>query len=75
MSNYKVGYSPLTSEIYAGSVSKNGLWGKKHVVTDSAIISVADFLLQKDISLTFNCKGEKYVLKVEKIKSEQDETK
>ena len=71
MADYKVGYSPLTSEIYAGTVSKDGLWGvKKHKVTDSAIISVADFLLAKDITITFRSKGKKYAMKVEELKSE-----
>jgi len=72
MSNYKVGYSPLTSEIYAGSVSKNGLWGKKHLVTDTAIRSVAEFLLDKNITITFSAKGKQYSMKVEELKSEQD---
>jgi len=67
MGNYKVGCSPLTSEIYAGSVLKSGLWGKKHNVTDSAVGAVAQHLLQKDAELRFECKGKKYALKVVEI--------
>ena len=71
MADYKVGYSPLTSEIYAGTVSKDGLWGvKKHKVTNTAISSVAEFLLDKDIAITFRSKGKKYAMKVEEFKSE-----
>ena len=65
---YKVGCSPLTSEIYAGSVSKTGLWGKKHNVTDTAVGAVAQHLLQKDEELRFEYQGKKYALKVVEIK-------
>ncbi len=67
MPDYKVGCSPLTSEIYAGMVSKTGLWGKKHVVTDTAVGAVAQHLLQKDEELRFNYKGKKYALRVVEI--------
>lgn len=67
MSNYKVGCSPLTSEIYAGSVSKTGLWGKKHNVTNTAVGAVAQHLLQKDEELRFEYQGKKYALKVVEI--------
>jgi len=67
MENYKLGCSPLTSEIYAGSVSEKGIWGKKHNVTDTAVSAVAQHLLQKDEELKFEYKGKKYALKVVEI--------
>jgi hypothetical protein len=67
MENYKVGCSPLTSEIYAGSVSKTGLWGKKHNVTDTAVGAVAQHLLQKDEEMEFQYRGKKYALRVVEI--------
>lgn len=70
MSNFKVGCSPLTSEIFAGTVSKNGLWGKKHNVTQTAVGAVAQHLLQKDEELRFNYQGKKYALRVVELKDE-----
>jgi len=67
MSEFKVGCSPLTSEIYAGSVSKTGLWGKKHNVTDTAVSAVAQHLLQKDEEMEFQYRGKKYALRVVEI--------
>lgn len=64
MSEFKVGCSPLTSEIYAGSVSKNGLWSKKHNVTDTALSAVAQYLLQKDEQMVFTYRDKEYSLKV-----------
>ncbi len=68
MSDFRLGCSPLTSRIYAGRVLKNGTWGaNKKDVTDSAVSAVAQQLLQTDEKLIFTYKGEKYVLKVEKV--------
>lgn len=70
MSNNKIriGCSPITGTIYAGSVSKTGLWGKNKVdVTDEAIRSVAESLLQTDEVLQFMDEGEWYELSVKKI--------
>lgn len=68
MSEFKVGCSPITSKIYAGKVSKNGLWGTtKHDVTDTAVLSVAQHLLQLNESVQFDYEGNTYELKVEKI--------
>jgi len=69
MTKIRIGCSPLTGTIYAGSVSKTGLWGKNKVdVTDEAIRSVAESLLQNNEVLQFNYKGEWYELGVRKIK-------
>lgn len=71
MSEFKVGCSPLTSEIYAGSVSKNGLWGKKHNVTDTALSAVAQYLLQKDEQMVFTYRDKEYSLKVVEYNPEE----
>jgi hypothetical protein len=67
MSDFKVGCSPLTSKIYAGKVLKNGLWGVKHDVTDTAVGAVAQHLLQLDVKLQFQYRGKTYELKVVEV--------
>lgn len=64
----RVGCSPITGTIYAGSVSKTGLWGKnKADVTDEAISSVAQSLLHTDEVFQFEYEGNRYELAVKKI--------
>lgn len=68
MSKIRIGCSPITGTIYAGSVSKTGLCGKNKVdVTDEAIRSVAESLLQTDEVLQFKHEGDWYELAVRKI--------
>lgn len=68
MSKIRIGCSPITGKIYAGSVSKTGLWGKNKVdVTDDAINSVAQSLLHNNEKLQFKYEGEIYELSVSKI--------
>jgi len=68
MSKIRIGCSPITGTIYAGSVSKTGLWGNNKVdVTDEAIRSVAESLLQTDEVLQFQYEGDWYELSVKKI--------
>ena len=68
MSKIRIGCSPITGTIYAGSVSKTGLWGKNKVdVTNEAIRSVAESLLQTDEVLQFKHEGDWYELAVRKI--------
>ena len=70
MSEMKVGCSPLTSEIFAGIVLKNGTWKKKDNVTKTAVGAVAQHLLQLDEKMQFTYKGEQYELKVVKIETD-----
>ncbi|MES2593164.1 MAG: hypothetical protein V4608_14880 [Bacteroidota bacterium] len=64
----KIGTSPLTGIIYAGKVSKTGLWiGNKSDVTDTAPLAVAEHLIQRNERIQFNRLGKIYVLKVEEI--------
>lgn len=68
MAEFKVGCSPLTSTIYAGTVKKNGTWGaNKKDVTKTAPAAVAQHLLQLNEKIVFTYQGEEYELKVEKI--------
>ena len=74
MSKIRIGCSSITGTIYAGSVSKTGLWGKNKVdVTDEAIRSVAESLLQTDEVLRFSYEGEWYELGVKKIQGGNNE--
>jgi len=71
MNDFKIGCSPLTSEIFAGKVLKNGMWGAtKHNVTDTAVGAVAQHLMQKDEIMVFDHKGKKYALQVVEFKPE-----
>jgi hemin uptake protein HemP len=65
MSKIRIGCSPITGTIYAGSVSKTGLWGNNKVdVTDEAVKAVAQSLLQTEEMLRFSHDGKQYELKV-----------
>lgn len=70
MSNkFKVGCSPITSKIFAGNVSKNGIWAANKIdVTDTAVSAVAQHLLQLNQSMEFQYEGHTYELKVVKVK-------
>ena len=68
MSKIRIGCSPLTGTIYAGSVSKTGLWGNnKYDVTQEAVKAVAQNLLQTNEKLQFKYEGDWYELSVKKI--------
>jgi hypothetical protein len=70
MSEYMIGCSPLTSRIYAGKVLVNGEWAKgKKDITEMAVLSVAQHLLQKQESVTFNYDNKKYKLQVIEIEN------
>ena len=72
MSDFKIGCSPITSEIFAGNVLKNSMWGaKKHNVTETAVGAVAQHLLQKDEEMQFNYQGKKYALRVVELKDDK----
>jgi hypothetical protein len=66
--NYRVGHSPITGQIFAGTVLKNGLWSEnRYDVTDSAFGAVAQALLSRDESFTFQIKDKKYIMTVKEI--------
>lgn len=69
MSKLKVGCSPITGVIYAGSVTKTGLWTRNKIeVTDEARRCVAESMLLMNELLRFEYKGNTYELSVKKIK-------
>lgn len=71
MAKLRIGVSPLTGVIYAGTLSKSNLWGKnKTDVTDDALSAVAYSLLHTKQSLQFTHGDKKYILKVVEIKEE-----
>ncbi len=67
MSEFKIGCSPQTSEIYAGEVVKDGSMRNKKIVTDSAVSSVAIHLIQKDVSVNFSHAGKNYKMQVVEV--------
>ena len=71
MKEFKVGCSPITSDIYAGFVNDKGMWvGKKHDVTDTAVGAVAQHLLQLNEVMEFGYKDKKYILQVVELKQQ-----
>lgn len=61
----KVGCSPVTNTIYAGTVLKNGTWGADRTdVTEMAVPAVAQRLLQKNESMDFEYQNKRYRLQV-----------
>lgn len=68
MAEFKVGCSPLTGKIYAGNVLKSGIWAaKKHDVTKSAVLSVAEHLMFMKEKVYFEANGKAYELLVQQV--------
>ncbi len=68
MAEYHVGCGAFG--IYAGTLSKprkdgSQLWRDKSEVTDEAIRSVAQYLLEAEIELEFTYHGKRYLLSVQ----------
>lgn len=71
MANYHVGCGVFG--IYAGTLNKKGdMWTRKSEVTNEALDAVAGHLVMHDKQMRFTYKGERYVLKVEKLEGEQE---
>lgn len=73
MANYHVGCGVFG--IYAGTLNKKGdMWLHKSEVTHEAMDAVAGHMVMHGEQMRFTYKGERYVLKVEKLKeSDEDE--
>jgi hypothetical protein len=67
--DFRVGCSPITKQIFAGKVLKNGLWSEtKYDVTDTAVGAVAQHLLDRNEKFCFSFKnGKKYEMEVKEI--------
>lgn len=60
--------------IYAGLLNKNKtLWLKKSDVTNEAITAVAQYCIEHNEALSFECNGKKYILSVSEDKAESEE--
>lgn len=67
MAEYHVGCGVFG--IYAGTLNKKGdMWLHKSEVTNEAVAAVAEYLVMNEKYMTFDYKGERYILKVEKLK-------
>ena len=59
--------------IFAGTLNKTGtMWVNKSDVTDEAINSVAQFLLEHDESVLFTYQGKRYRLSVKEESEEKE---
>jgi hypothetical protein len=69
MAEYHIGCGAFG--IYAGRLNKDKtMWLQKSDVTDEAISSVAQFLVQQDEKFQFVMNGKKYEMKVSEVEDE-----
>lgn len=63
--------------IYAGILKKPGEWKVKNEVTDEAMSSAAQYLLESGLSFSFNYQGKRFRMSVEPVqeKEKTDEQK
>lgn len=66
MPQYHVGCG--LSAIYAGTISKPGVWKTKSPVTDEAISASAQFLVMNNEAFTFTMNGKRYRMEVNEVK-------
>lgn len=61
-----VAYQPLSMTIVVGELNKDGntFIGEKYNVEDSAIKAVSEFLIETDIRIEFEYKGQMKVLQI-----------
>jgi hypothetical protein len=72
MKEFKVGCSPITSDIYAGYVNEKEMWvGTKHNVTETSVGAVAQHLIQLKEEFIFGYKGKKFALRVVEIEQQE----
>ena len=72
-----IGLLPITKEIVVGKVNEKGLWvGNRTNVTNSAIVTVGDYLVATDQRMSFVCVGgETYVLSCVKLSEVESDVK
>lgn len=65
----KIGLLPITKQIVVGRVNeKTGMWaGERTDVTNDAIVTVGDYLLETKQSMCFPKNGKTYAISVEEI--------
>ena len=72
-----IGLLPITKEIVVGKVNEKGLWvGNRTNVTNSAIVTVGDYLVATDQRMSFvGVDGETYVLSCVKLSEVESDVK
>lgn len=72
-----IGLLPITKEIVVGKVNEKGLWvGNRTNVTNSAIVTVGDYLVATDQRMSFvGVGGETYVLSCVKLSEFESDVK
>ena len=72
-----IGLLPITKEIVVGKVNEKGLWvGNRTNVTNSAIVTVGDYLAATDQRMSFvGVDGETYVLSCVKLSEVESDVK
>lgn len=67
MAEYHVGCG--IAGIYAGRLDKSGeRWAAKSLVTDEVVSAAAQYLLQNDLVMEFDCREKHYRIAVEEVK-------
>ena len=72
-----IGLLPITKEIVVGKVNEKGLWvGNRTNVTNSAIVTVGDYLVATDQRMSFvGVGGGTYVLSCVKLSEFESDVK
>ena len=72
-----IGLLPITKEIVVGKVNEKGLWvGNRTNVTNSAIVTVGDYLVATPQRMSFvGVGGETYVLSCVKLSEVESDVK
>lgn len=72
-----IGLLPITKEIVVGKVNEKGLWvGNRTNVTNSAMVTVGDYLVATDQRMSFvGVDGETYVLSCVKLSEVESDVK
>ena len=72
-----IGLLPITKEIVVGKVNEKGLWvGNRTNVTNSAIVTVGDYLVATAQRMSFvGVGGETYVLSCVKLSEVESDVK
>lgn len=73
MKKFIVGCSPITSTLFAGTVTNQKWEANKKDVTDTAPLAVAQHLLQLNQRIKFDYQGDTYEMKVEKVQPSKKE--
>jgi len=72
MAQFKIGSSPLSGRIYAGTVKKDGTWGaNKKDVTGTAPAAVAQHFMDRGEHMIFWRDGKRYKMEVREFPEDE----